>query len=154
MHSRCGRCVAASHCAVDHVETRLPLIQPQLEVGTAGSREVLCSPLDVQDAVGSNTTYRGENPKARVYGVQVVPVWEDRVVVVVPRQADVGEGRIGSHKLRIAIGRQVDRGEGLVIQGDREGQCYRGDAVVAMVADVRGAWRDCTGALNYADLAR
>ena len=41
LHSRCGRCVAISHRAIDHVKARLPLIQPQLEVGSATSREVL-----------------------------------------------------------------------------------------------------------------
>ena len=60
LHSGCGRCVGVSHCAVDHVKACLPLIQPQLEAGTAASREVLRTPLDVEDAVGSSATYRCE----------------------------------------------------------------------------------------------
>ena len=35
LHSRCGRGVGISHCAVDHIEAALPLIQPQFEVGSA-----------------------------------------------------------------------------------------------------------------------
>src|SRR6266496_1118528 len=56
LYSRRGRCVAASHCAVDHIEACLPLIQPQLEVGTAAPREILRTPLYVEDAVGSTAT--------------------------------------------------------------------------------------------------
>ena len=35
LHSGCGRCVAVTHCAVDHVKAWLSLVQPQLEAGTA-----------------------------------------------------------------------------------------------------------------------
>ena len=97
-----------SHCAVDHVKASLPLIQPQLEAGIAASREVLCTPLDVEDAVGSSATYRGEYAEPTVHQIQVVPVREDRVVVGGPWQALVGEGRIGGRELRIAVGRQID----------------------------------------------
>ena len=38
-----------------------------------------------------------------------------------PRQAFVAEGRIGRHELRIAVGRQIDAGEALVVQGEWEG---------------------------------
>ena len=41
LHSRRGTGVTISHCAVDHVKACLPLVQPQLEVGSAGPREVL-----------------------------------------------------------------------------------------------------------------
>ena len=34
--------------------TLLPLVQPQLEVGSAAPREVLRPPLDVEDAVGKH----------------------------------------------------------------------------------------------------
>jgi hypothetical protein len=60
LHPRSSRCVTITQCAVDHVEPTLPLIQSQLEVGTAAAREVLRPPLNVEDAVGSGATYRRE----------------------------------------------------------------------------------------------
>src|SRR6266436_751920 len=103
LHSRCGRCVAIGHCAVDHVKASLPLIQPQLEVGTAAPaapQEVLRPPLNVEDAVGSIATYRGEYTKPTVDQIQVGPVRHDGVVVGEPRQALGEEGRIRGRELR------------------------------------------------------
>ena len=48
-------------------------------------------------------------PNPAVDQIQVVPVRVDRVVVGGPRQALVGEGRIGGRELGIAVGRQIDR---------------------------------------------
>ena len=41
LYSGRGRRVTVGYCAIDHVKAGLPLIQPQLEVGTAIPREVL-----------------------------------------------------------------------------------------------------------------
>src|SRR5207342_1783762 len=101
-----GRCVTVSHCAVDHVKASLTLVQPQLDVGIAAPREVLRPPLNVEDAVGSSAAYRCKYAKPAIYQIQVVPVRVDAVVVGGPRQALVGEGRIGGRELRIAVGRQ------------------------------------------------
>ena len=147
LHSCCGRCVAVSHCAVDHVKACLPLVQPQLEVGTAAPREVLCPPLNVEDAVGSSATYRGEYAEPTIDQIQVVPVRVDGVVVGEPRQALVGEGRIRGRELRIAVGRQIDAGEALVVQGEREGQRDGGDRIIPVIADVRRAWHDAAAYL-------
>src|SRR5438477_506347 len=87
-----GVVVAVGHCAVDHVKATLPLVQPQLEIGTAAAREVLRPPLDVKDAVGRTATYRGEYAKPAINQIQVVPIWEDGVVVGSPRQASVRKG--------------------------------------------------------------
>ena len=125
LHSGCGRCVAVTHCAVDHVKACLPLVQSQLKVGTAAPREVLRPPLDVEDAVGRSATYRGEYAEPAIDQIQVVPIREDRVVVGEPRQTLVGEGRIGGCELRVAVGRQIDAGEALVVQGVREWQARR-----------------------------
>jgi hypothetical protein len=57
LHPCCGRCVAVSYCAVDNIKATQSLVQPQLEVGTPASREVLRPPLDVENAVGSSATY-------------------------------------------------------------------------------------------------
>ena len=67
-----------------------------------------------------------------------------------PRQATVGEGRIGGCELRIAVGRQIDRVEGLVVQRVREGQRDGGDRVIPVIADVGRAWHDAAGYLLYA----
>jgi hypothetical protein len=57
-----ARCVAISHCAVIYTKAWFlaPSYNPQFEAGTAASREVLRPPLNVEDAVGSSATYRGE----------------------------------------------------------------------------------------------
>ena len=149
LHSGCGRCVAVTHCAVDHVKAWLPLVQSQLEAGTAAPREVLCPPLDVEDAVGSSATYRCEYTEPAVDQIQVVPVREDGVVVGEPRQALVGKGRIGSRELRIAVGRQINAGEALVVQGEREGQRNGGDRIIPVIADVGRAWHDAAAYLIY-----
>ncbi len=100
-----SRCVTITHCAVDHVEATLPLVQSQLKIGTAASREVLRPPFNVEDAVGSSATYRCEDAEATVDQIEVVPVWQDGVVVGGPRQALVGEAGISSQELGITVGR-------------------------------------------------
>ena len=142
LHSGCGRCVAISHCAVDHVKACLPLVQPQLEVGIAAPREVLRPPLNVEDAVRRSATYRCEYTEPTVDQIQVVPVREDRVVVGGPWQALVGKGRVSGRELRVAIGRQINAGEGLIVQRVREGQRDGGDRIIPVIADVGRAWHD------------
>ena len=73
----------------------------------------------------------------------------DRVVVGGPRQALVGEGRIGGRELRIAVGRQIDAGEGLVVQRVREGQRDGGYRIIPVIADVGRAWHDAAADLSY-----
>ena len=86
LHSRCRAEVAISHYAVDHIEaTTLPLVQPQLKVGSAGPWEILGAPFDVENPVGRSARNRGEDPIATVYGVQILPIREDRVVMTGPR---------------------------------------------------------------------
>jgi hypothetical protein len=145
-----GRCVAVGYCAVDHVKATLPLVQPQLEVGTARSRKVLCSPLDVEDAVGCTATYRGEYAESTIDQIQVVPVRVDRVVVAGPWQALVGEGCIRGNELSIAVGRQIDASKGLIIQGEREGERDGGYRVIPVIAYVGRTWHDAAGYLLYA----
>jgi len=147
LHSCGGARVATGHCAVDHVKACLPLIQPQLDVGSAAPREVLRPPLNVEDAVRRTATYRGEYAKPTVDQIQVVPIRVDAVVVGGPRQADVSEGRIGGRELRIAVGRQIDVREGLVVQRVREGQRNGGHRIIPVIADVGRAWHDAAADL-------
>jgi len=150
LNSGCGRCVAITHCAVDHVKAWLPpLVQSQLEAGTAAPREVLRPPFNVEDTVGSSATYRCEYAEPAVDQIQVVPVWVDGVVVGEPRQALVGKGRVSGRELRVAIGRQIDAGETLVVQGEREGQRNGGHRIVPVIADVGRAWYDAAAYLIY-----
>jgi hypothetical protein len=142
LHASCGTGVTISQCAVDHIEATLPLVQPQLEVGTAAPREILRPPLNVEDAVGSTAAYRCEDPKPTIDQIPVVPVRVDRVVVSGPWQALVGEGRVRGCELRIAVGRQIDAREGLVVQGVRERQRDGGDRIIPVIADVRRARHD------------
>ena len=71
-----------------------------------------------------------------------------------PGQANIGKGRVGRRELGIAVGRQINGGEALVIQGEREGQRNGGYRIIPVIADVHTARNYRTGALNYADLAR
>jgi hypothetical protein len=59
-----------------------------------------------------------------------------------PRQALVSEGRIGGCELRIAVGRQINAGEGLIVQTVREGQRDGGHRIIPVIADVRRARHD------------
>ena len=103
LHPRCGRCVAASHCSVDHIEATLSLVQPQLDVGSAAPREVLCPPLNVEYAVRCCAAYRGEDAGRAIDQIQIIPVRVDGVIVGKPRQALVGKGRIRGRELGIAV---------------------------------------------------
>ena len=90
-------------------------------MGTAGPREILRPPLNVKDPVGSSATDRGKDAITSIHRVQVVPVWEDRVAVDGGRgQAFIAVSCAVGHELGIAVGRQIDAGEGLVVQGERE----------------------------------
>src|SRR5262249_12631632 len=139
LHPPCGRCVPVVHSTVDHIEPSLSLIQPQLKVGIATPREVLRTPLNVEDAVARIATYRGEYAKPTGNQIQIIPIWVDRVVVREPRQADVGEGRIRGCKLRIAVGRQINAAKALVVQRVREWQGDGGHRIIPVIADFRRA---------------
>jgi hypothetical protein len=150
LHSGCGRCVAITHCAVDHVKAWLPpLVQSQLEAGTAAPREVLCPPFNVEDTVRSSATYRCEYTEPTVDQIQIIPIWVNGVVVGEPRQALVGKGRVSGRELRVAIGRQINAGETLVVQGKREGQRNGGEPIILVIADVGRAWHDATAFLTF-----
>jgi len=66
-----------------------------------------------------------------------------------PRQAGVGEGSIGSRKLGIAVGRQIDAGISRAIQGDRERKSDGSDGVISVVADIGCAGDDTAAYLSY-----
>ena len=66
-----------------------------------------------------------------------------------PWQALVGEGRISGRELGIAVGRQIDAGEGLVVQGVREWQHDGVDPIIVVIAGVYRAWHDSGGYLTY-----
>jgi len=61
----------------------------------------------------------------------------------------VGEGRVGGCELRIAVGRQIDVREGLVVQRVREGQRDGGHCIIPVIADVSRAWHDAAANLIY-----
>ena len=69
--------------------------------------------------------------------------------MVEPWQASVRKPSIGGRELRVAIGRQINAGETLVVQGEREGQRNGGHRIVPVIADVGGAWHDATAYLIY-----
>ena len=66
-----------------------------------------------------------------------------------PRQALVGKGRIRCCKLSIAVGRQIDRSEALVVQRVREWQRHGGYRIIPVIADVSRAWHDAAAYLIY-----
>ena len=95
LQSACGRCVATSHRAPDHIKAILSLVQPQFVVSSrGGSSKVDCAPFDVEDPVGRSARHRGEDTAgstrerraaAVCIGALIVPVREDRVVMTGPR---------------------------------------------------------------------
>ncbi len=147
LHSRCCAGVALIQRTVDHVKALLPpLVQPQLVVGMlAGVVVIDGAPFDVQDSIRRNAGNRGVDTTGAT-GVSratrvcicalVVPVREDGEVVAEPRQANVGPGVIRCRKLRIAVGRQIDRVERAVVQSVREWQRNGGDRIIPVIADV------------------
>jgi hypothetical protein len=123
-------------------------MQPQLKVGTTASRKVLRSPLNVEDAIGSSAAYRCKDAEPGIDQIQVVPVWEDRVVVGSPREARISKRRIVSQELGIAVGRQIDARVSRAVQDVGEGQRDGGDGIIAVIADVRRAWYDTASYLS------
>ena len=67
-----------------------------------------------------------------------------------PWQADVGKGGVGSCELRVAVGRQIDTGEGLVVQGEREGERDGGDRIIPVITNVGGARHNAALSRLYA----
>jgi len=160
LHPGCGRCVAKGHRAIDHIKPALSLIQPQFVVGPHGDiGKVDRAPFDIEDPVGRTARHRCEDtagstrksraPALRI-GALVIPVGEDGVVVGGPRQrTNVGESRVGSRELRIAVGRHVDAVKGLVVQRVRKRQRNGGYLIVPVIAAIGRAWHDIAAYLIY-----
>src|SRR5262249_13677158 len=126
----------------------LPLVESQLEVGSAAPREVLRTPLNVEDAVGRCATYRSEYAGGTINQIQVIPVWHDGVVVSGPRQTLVAERRVRSCKLGVAVGRQINTREALAVQGERERQGDGGHLIIPVITNVGRAQHDASAYLN------
>jgi hypothetical protein len=105
LHPGGGGCIAVVHLTINQVKASLPLVQSQLEVGTANPSEIRGTPFDVQDTIGRRPRNRRKNA-ARPAGIniaataeirpQIGPVWVDGVPideVLGVRQAQVVEGR-------------------------------------------------------------
>ena len=66
-----------------------------------------------------------------------------------PRQTTVSKGRVHGRELGIAVGRQIDAGESLVVQVKSE---WKGDGhylIIPVIPDVRGARHDAAANLGY-----
>ena len=164
MHSRRGARIAVCRIAVDHIEPILALIQPQLVVGRLiDVGKVNSAPFDIEDPVGRCARHRGEDTagstresraSAVCIGALVIPVGEDGIIVGGPRQrTDIGESRVGSRELRIAVGRHVDAVKGLVVQGVGERQRNGGYLVVSVIAAIDRARHDASAYLSEHVLA-
>ena len=113
MHSGGRATVALIHRTVNNIETILPFVQPQLEIRSlAGITEIDGAPFDVEDAVRRSAGNRRINATgaagvSRAAAVciraQIIPVRVDAVVVVGPWQTDIGECRVGTRELGVAI---------------------------------------------------
>src|SRR5207249_7014872 len=104
--------------------------------------EVLCTPLNVKNAVGRSATYRGEYAEPTVDQVQVVPVRIDRVRHSRLWQAAVGEDARPGGKVGLAVGVEPYLGEGLVVQGERKWQRDGCDRIIPVIADIYRDWND------------
>ena len=100
-------------------------MQPQLEVRSlAGIAKIHRAPFDVEDAVRRSAGNRRVNATvatrvsraaAVCIGTQIIPVWVNAVVVVGPRQTNVGERRICRRELSISVRRDIHAVESLVV---------------------------------------
>jgi hypothetical protein len=73
----------------------------------------------------------------------VVPVWENGVVVGSPRQGTrVNPEVIHGRELGIAVGRQIDAGESLIVQGVTGGKRDSGYQIIRVITNVRRARHD------------
>jgi len=159
LHPSCGRCVAVVHSTVDDVEATLSLVQPQLKVGRLGAvAQICCAPFNVKDTIWRTTSYRGEDTAGTTretraaslrIGLQVVPIGHDGIIVRNPRETKISPGCIRGRELRVAVGRQINAGKALVVQGEREWQRHGGDCIICVIADVRCARDDTAGYLRY-----
>ena len=61
---------------------------------------------------------------------------------------------IRGRELRVAVGRQINAGKALVVQGEGEWQRQGGNCIICVIADVRRARDDTTGYLRYECTAR
>src|SRR6478736_5564939 len=66
----------------------------------------------------------------------------------VPPGTDIGEGRIGSRKLSITVGRHCDAVEGLVVQRVGKRQCDGGRLIVPVIAGVSSTCHDTAADLR------
>ena len=120
--------------------------------------EINGAPLDVEDTIRRTAGYRGVNAAGATgvsraaghgIGAQVVPVWEDGVVVREQWQANVAKGGIRGRELGIAVGRDIDARVRLVIQRVTEWYRETGYRIVPVIAAVRRAWDNTTAYLTY-----
>ena len=125
-----------------------------------GVGEIDGAPFNVEYPIGRSARYRGVNAAgatrisratnpAQVVSSLVVPVRQDRIVVRGPRQTDVGKVGSRGRKLGIAVGRDIDAGERLVIQGVTEWYREAGYRIVPVIAAVGRAWHDTAAYLTY-----
>ena len=147
LHSRCGAGVALLHRTVDHIEAALPFVQPQLKVGRLGAvAQICCAPFNVEDTIWRTARYRGEDTAGTTretraaslrIGLQVVPIGHDGIIVRNPRKTKISPGCIGGRELRVAVGRQINAGKALVVQGEGEWQRHGGNCIICVIADIQ-----------------
>ena len=163
LHSRRCAGVALTDLAVMHIKACLPFIQGQAEIGPlVGVVEINGAPFDVEDPVRRTAAHRDINaagaariPRAAspgggvIISAQVVPVWEDGVVMSSPWQTDVIGVDIRSGELGIAVGRQTNTRETHVVEHEREGKRDSGYYVIPVIADVCRAQHATAACLIY-----
>jgi hypothetical protein len=88
-------------------------------------------------------------PNPAINQIQVVPIRVDGVVVGGPWQALVVKACIGGRELRVAVGRQINASEGLIVQRVREGQRDGGYRIIPVITECRRAWHDAAADLSY-----
>src|SRR5207248_355411 len=142
LHSARRTGVTLRYCPIDNIEALRTFVQPYLVVRCPTAREVRSSPLDVEDAVGCASRYRGEYTGTGAICPLVIPVREDGVVCCCVGQAAVRVIRVRCSEVQLAVRCYICRCVVDVVQPIRERQVDRGRAVVAMVARVSSASHD------------
>src|SRR5262249_52584349 len=102
-----------------------------------GASVAVGAPLDAEGAIGRAAGRGREDAVATAAGVEIIPVREDRLVEGANGQGTIREGGGGRAERRGAVGGGVGDRVAHAVEGEGEGQHDCGDAVVAVVADVR-----------------
>ena len=139
--------IISSHPIKDVKEAALALMEHHFKVSCAATARISCPPFNVKLPVGRRPRDRGEHAAATgkvrairryLIGAKIALKQKNSPVPTRIRQGQTAIGRIKriACKVQSAIIGDVRTGKGEPINGDREWECNRSGAIIAVVACV------------------